>query len=75
MADDSRKNVKIDETTFKQLREEKRPSETWDEFLLGLVEKVPRKADTVRLQSDQVQTIARETADELEERSKREYGH
>ena len=68
MADDSRKNVKIGKTTFEQLREEKRPSETWDEFLLGLVEEAPRKADTVRLQDDQMQTIVCETADELEER-------
>lgn len=65
---DTRKNVKIERETWEQLRDEKEASETWDEFLLGLVENVPRKADTVRLQDDQVRTIVRETADELEER-------
>lgn len=45
----------------------KGPSETWNEFLLGLVEQVPRKADTGRLEREHIHAIARTTADELEE--------
>jgi hypothetical protein len=68
MGEDSRKNIKIEASTWEQLRDEKRPAETWDEFLLGLVEKAPRKADTVRIEDAQVRVIARETADEMEDR-------
>lgn len=68
MSEDERKNIKVKMDTWEQLREEKRPSETWDELLVGLVEKAPRKADTVRIEDQQVDTIARELADELEER-------
>lgn len=67
MGNDSRKNIKIEQETWERLRDEKGSAETWDEFLLALVGQVPRKAETVRLQDDQVREIARETANELEE--------
>lgn len=68
MRDADRENVTLEAETWEQLRAEKGPSETWDEFLLGLVEQAPRKADTGRGEKEHIHAIAQTTADELEER-------
>lgn len=59
MRNADRKDVTLEAETWEQLRAKKGPSETWDEFLLGLVEQVPRKADIVRLEKEHIHAIAR----------------
>lgn len=65
---DERKNIKIPRELFERLEQAKPDHDTWEQFLEKLLKEAPVRAARVRVEDDQVGEIARETADELEER-------
>lgn len=60
MPDDTRRNIKVSQETFNQLRKDKDASESWDDYLLGLYDDVPRE---VSIREEQIQAIARALRD------------
>lgn len=65
MPDDTRKNIKVDPETFDRLRDDKGSNESWDDYLIGLHDDVPREAQEVRLPESQIQEIARACVEKL----------
>lgn len=65
---DERKNIKIPRELFDRMEQAKPNRDTWEQFLEKLLNEAPVRAERVRVEDDQVDEIARKTADELEER-------
>lgn len=65
MPDDTRKNIKVDPETFDRLRDDKDTGESWDDYLIGLYDDVPREAREVSLREEQIQEIARACATKI----------
>jgi hypothetical protein len=60
MGEERRKNIKVEQATFDRLKEDKEQMQTWDQYLVGLVEGAPIKADVVQVEEEQVREIVRE---------------
>lgn len=65
MVEDSRKNIKVEPETFDQLREDKDADETWDDYLIGLFEDVPRESREMTLRDEQINEIARTIVEKI----------
>jgi len=64
---DTRKNIKVSKETRDRLNDA-RGSETWDEFLNGLLDGAPVVSEDVELTDKQTRTLVRELGDEVEGR-------
>lgn len=65
MVEDSRKNIKVEPETFDRLRDDKDADETWDDYLIGLFEDVPREGREMTLRDDQINEIARTIVEKI----------
>lgn len=65
---EERKNIKVPLELFDRMEQAKPKRDTWEQFLEKLLNEAPVRAQRVRVEDNQVDEIARKTADELEER-------
>lgn len=64
---DTRKNIKVSHELFERLEQAKPEHDTWDQYMEKLLKQAPVRAERVRIEDDQINEIARKTANELEE--------